>query len=123
MLNRAAAPADEFAMQVAVLSAGFAFGVAAFVAWLLVMLHHDRNHRMALIQAAHDRTRSHRRATLTAQHIPAPTTSTAPVVRAGSFCRVPGNIGYSKNGTVLVCESSASGRPRWRRAEALRAAS
>lgn len=110
-------------MQVAVLSAGFAFGIAAFGAWLLVMLHHDRNHRVALLEAAHERTRSHRRATLTAQHTPAMTTSTVPVVRAGSFCRVPGNIGYAKNGTMLVCESSTNGRPRWRRAEVFRAAS
>ena len=109
-------------MQVAVLGAGFALGVGAFVAWLLVMLHHDRVHRVALVEAAHERTRAHRRAALTAQHAPV-TTSTAPVVRAGSFCRVPGNVGYAKNGTVLVCESSDTGRPRWRRAEVFRAAS
>jgi hypothetical protein len=46
-----------------------------------------------------------------------------PVVRAGSFCRVPGNIGHSKNGTVLVCEANDHGRPRWRRAEVFQIAS
>ena len=110
-------------MQVAVLGAGFAFGVSAFVAWLLVMLHHDRVHRLALVEASHERTRAHRRAALAAQHGPVATRSTAPIVRAGSFCRVPGNIGYAKNGTVLVCEASTSGRPRWRRSEVFRAAS
>ena len=102
-------------MQVAVLSAGFAAGVGAFLAWLTVMLHHDRAHRWALMEASHERTRSHRRAALAAQHAPVATRSTVPVVRTGSFCRVPGNVGYAKNGTVLVCESSAHGRPRWRK--------
>ena len=36
-------------MHVAVLGAGFAFGVSAFVAWLVVMLWHDRAHRMQLL--------------------------------------------------------------------------
>jgi hypothetical protein len=75
-----------------------------------------------MVEASQERTRAHRRAALEAQHTPVATTSTA-VVRAGSFCRVPGNIGYTKNGTVLVCESTTSGRPRWRRAEVFRAAS
>jgi hypothetical protein len=110
-------------MHVAVLGVGFAAGVGAFVAWLAVMLHHDRAQRLALIAASHERTRSHRRAALTAQHTPVGTRSMVPAVRAGSFCRVPGNVGYAKNGTVLVCESSAKGRPRWRRAEVFRAAS
>jgi hypothetical protein len=38
------------------------------------------------------------------------------VVRAGSFCRIPGNYAYNKHGSVLVCEANASGRPRWRKA-------
>jgi len=102
-------------MQVAVLGAGFAVGVGAFLAWLTVMLHHDRVHRWALIEASHERTRSHRRVALAAQHEPVATTSTALVVRVGTVCRVPGNVGYAKNGAVLVCESSAHGRPRWRK--------
>ncbi len=110
-------------MQVAVLAAGFGAGVGAFLAWLAVMLHHDRAHRLALIEASHERTRSHRRAALAAQHAPVATRSTVPAVRAGSYCRVPGNIGYAKNGTVLVCESSAKGRPRWRRIEVFQRAS
>jgi hypothetical protein len=44
-------------------------------------------------------------------------------VRAGSFCRVPGNIGHDRNGTVMVCEANDRGRPRWRRAEVLKIAS
>ena len=110
-------------MQLAVIGAGFAAGVGAFLAWLTVMLHHDRAHRWALMEASHERTRSHRRAALAAQYAPVATTSTVPVVRTGSFCRVPGNVGYAKDGTVLVCESSATGRPRWRRAEAFQRAS
>jgi hypothetical protein len=103
-------------MQVAVLGAGFAVGVSVFVGWLLVMLHHDRNHRLAVIAASHEQTRSHRRAALAARYTPAPPTS-GPVVRAGSFCRVPGNVGHSKHGTILVCEATGAGRPRWRKAD------
>ncbi len=109
-------------MQVAVLEAGFAIGVGAFVAWLLVMLRHDRAHRMQLLATSHEHARLHRRAALAAQYAPAPR-PTVPVVRAGSFCRVPGNIGYSKNGTALVCEANHHGRPRWRRAEVFKIAS
>ena len=106
-------------MQVAVLEAGFAIGVTAFVAWLLVMLRNDRAHRLELIAATHEHARVHRRAALAAQYapIPAPSQAVVPVVRAGSFCRVPGNIGHNKHGAVLVCEANDRGRPRWRRAE------
>jgi hypothetical protein len=108
-------------MQISVLVAGFTFGVGAFVLWLTVMLHHDRAHRVAFITASHERTRSHRRAALAARSTPEPTPA-LPVVRAGSFCRVPGNVGFSKSGTVLVCETSGHGRPRWRRQTARAAA-
>ena len=112
-------------MQVAVLEVGFAIGVTAFAAWLLVMLRHDRAHRLQLIAATHEHTRMHRRAALAARYAPAPrpTQAVVPVVRAGSFCRVPGNIGHSKHGTVLVCEANDHGRPRWRRAEVFEIAS
>lgn len=109
-------------MQVAVLGAGFAAGVAMFVAWLAVMLRQDREHRVALLTATHEQTRSHRRAALAARYTPA-ARSSVPVVKAGSFCRVPGNIGHSKQGTVLVCEANGTGRPRWRRAEVFQRAS
>jgi hypothetical protein len=109
-------------MHVAVVGVGFAIGVTAFVAWLLVMLRHDRAHRMQLIASSHEHARMHRRAALAARYAPAPR-PTVPVVRPGSFCRVPGNIGHSKNGTVLVCEANDHGRPRWRRAEVFKIAS
>lgn len=54
-------------MQIAILGAGFALGVAAFVAWLAFMLRHERAHRMALIAATHEHRESHRRATLSAR--------------------------------------------------------
>jgi hypothetical protein len=109
-------------MQVTVLAAGFGIGVSLFVAWLLVMLRHDRTHRVQWIASSHEHARMHRRAALAAQYPPAPRPA-VPVVRPGSFCRVPGNIGHSKNGTVLVCEASDHGRPRWRRAEVFKIAS
>jgi hypothetical protein len=105
-------------MQTSVLGAGFVVGVVAFVGWLLVMLRHDKAHRLAVIAASHETTRSHRRAALSARYEPAPPMSApvVPVVRAGSFCRVPGNVGSTKHGTLLVCEANGSGRPRWRKA-------
>jgi hypothetical protein len=109
-------------MQVAVLGAGFAVGVIAFVGWLVVMLRHDKSHRLAVIAASQEHTRSHRRAALAARYAPDPLPS-GPVARPGSFCRVPGNVGHSKNGTILVCEASSSGRPRWRRADIYKIAS
>jgi hypothetical protein len=41
-----------------------------------------------------------------------------PVVRAGSFCRVPGAAAQNAHGDEMICSqgSSASARPRWRRA-------
>jgi hypothetical protein len=112
-------------MHVSVLMAGFTLGICVFGGWLMVMLRHDRAHRVALVAAAHEHTRSHRRATLSARYTPEVTPEVAPelpVVRAGSFCRVPGNFGYGKDGSVLVCEARGSGRPRWRRHTTSRAA-
>jgi hypothetical protein len=102
-------------MHVAVLGAGFAVGIAAFVAWLGVMLRQDRAHRLALIAATHEQTRGHRRAALAARREPEPVVTTRHVVRPGSFCRVPGSVGLSKRGATLVCEASTHGRPRWRK--------
>jgi hypothetical protein len=113
-------------MQETVLYAGFAFGVAVFGVWMVSMLRQDRAHRMALVEAAHEHIRYHRQATVAAQHVPGATVvarSEIPVVRAGSFCRVPGNVGQGKDGTALVCEENGAGRPRWRRAEAFKIAS
>jgi hypothetical protein len=115
-------PADDCPMQVTVLGAGFAVGVAVFVGWLTVMLRHDKAHRLALIEASHEHSRAHRRAAIEARYAPEPVAS-GPVARAGSFCRVPGNTGHSKNGTILVCEANGSGRPRWRKADIYKVAS
>jgi hypothetical protein len=112
-------------MQVSVLMAGFTLGMCAFVAWLMVMLRHDRAHRVALIEASHEQTRSHRRAALAARYTPEPVPEPEPelpVVRPGSFCRVPGHFASSKNGSVLVCEAHGNGRPRWRKHTARTAA-
>jgi hypothetical protein len=103
-------------MQVTVLYSGFIVGACAFGVWLVLMLRQDRTHRHALVAAAHERTRTHRRAARAATY-PSTPSPTVTVARAGSFCRVPGNVGHDKDGTVLVCESQDSGRPRWRRAE------
>jgi hypothetical protein len=108
-------------MQVSVLGAGFTLGICAFVAWLMVMLRHDKAHRVALVTASHEHTRAHRRAALAARYVPEAVPS-LPVVRAGSFCRVPGNLGCSKHGSVLVCEANGHGRPRWRKQQTRAAA-
>ena len=91
------------------------------------MLRQDRAHRLALVEA---RARAHAATTvrppLAARHVPgAPVVarSEIPVVRAGSFCRVPGNVGQGKDGAMLVCEENGAGRPRWRRAEVFKIAS
>jgi hypothetical protein len=109
-------------MQGAVLGVGFAVGMVVFTGWLLVMLRHEKAHRMAFVEVSREHTRAHRRAALEARYAPEPRQS-LPVVRAGSFCRVPGNVGQSKNGTMLVCEANGSGRPRWRRADVYELAS
>lgn len=109
-------------MQVAVLGAGFVVGVGAFVVWLAVMLRQDKAQRQALVAATQAHARWHRHVTRAARAESVPR-ATVPVVRAGSFCRVPGNVGHSKQGDVLVCQAQGSGRPRWRRAAALPVAS
>jgi hypothetical protein len=109
-------------MQVAVLYAGFAFAVATFGVWLVVMLRQDRAHRYEFAAVSQERARAHRRAALAARYVPAATRSTATVARAGTFCRIPGNVGVTKTGERLVCDSSGSGRPRWRRADLLKLA-
>jgi hypothetical protein len=113
-------------MQDTVMYAGLAFGVAVFGMWLVAMVRADRAHRLALVEDARARTDYHRQAAVAARYVPgAPVVARAeiPVVRAGSFCRVPGNVGQGKDGTMLVCEEQGTGRPRWRRAEVLEIAS
>jgi hypothetical protein len=92
-------------MQSTVLPLAFVGALGVFALWLVVMLRHERTHRVAIAPAT-------------------PITSvSASVTRPGSFCRVPGNIGHTKKGVVLVCEASPTGRPRWRRAEVFKIAS
>lgn len=110
-------------MQLAVIGTGlaigtgFAVGMALFAGWLTVMLHDDRAHRVALASASRAHASSHRRAARSARYVPEPA-PVMPVVRPGSFCRVPGNVAYSKHGTVLVCEATGGTRPRWRKSAA-----
>jgi hypothetical protein len=113
-------------MPVTVVYASFTFAVSAFGVWLVVMLRQDRAHRYGFAAESQERIRAHRRAALAARY--APTAATGPattrptatvVARAGTFCRVPGNVGYTKAGDRLVCEASGAGRPRWRRADLL----
>jgi hypothetical protein len=121
-------------MQHLVLPLAFVGSLAVFVAWLTVMLRHERARRVALVTTSQERSLAyclHAQAAQRASVAPRPDLAPSPataitsvsVVRAGSFCRVPGNVGRTKKGVVLVCEPSASGRPRWRRAEALKIAS
>jgi hypothetical protein len=109
-------------MQVSVLYAGFTIGVCGFGVWLVLMLRKDRAHRHALAVESHERTRAHRRAALDARYTPPSPRATVTVARVGAFCRVPGSVAHSKQGAVLVCEASATGRPRWRRAQPVPAA-
>jgi len=114
-------------MPVTVVYASFTFAVSAFGVWLVVMLRQDRAHRYGFASESHERVRAHRHAALAARYVPTATapattrpTATATVAaRAGSFCRVPGNVGYTKAGDRLVCQASGTGRPRWRRADLL----
>lgn len=103
-------------MQITVVGAAFIFGVSAFALWLVLMLRQEREHRFALVEASHQRTQSHRRAALDARRDPELAVTTQHVVRAGSFCRVPGSVGVTKRGDALVCEQMPHGRPRWRKA-------
>lgn len=108
-------------MQISVLVAGFTFAMCVFTGWVMVMVRHDRAHRVAMIEASHEQARSHRRSALAARYTPEATPE-LPVVRAGSFCRVRGAFAYSKNGHVLVCEAHGNARPRWRKRTARAAA-
>jgi hypothetical protein len=54
-------------MQIAIVGMGFAVGVVAFVAWLAFMLRQDKAHRMAVVEATYERTRSHRDAARSAR--------------------------------------------------------
>jgi hypothetical protein len=115
-------------MKVTVVYASFTFALSTFGVWLVVMLRRDRAHRYGFAAQSQERVRAHRHAALAARYAPTATASattrpTATVVaRAGTFCRVPGDVGYTKAGDRLVCQASGAGRPRWRRADLLKMA-
>jgi hypothetical protein len=104
-------------MQTASLWLGFVVGVAVFAAWLTYTLRQERDVRVAHVARTHERLASHRRATLTAHAVATVPTRAQHVVRPGSFCRVVGAVGATKRGVTLVCQPSATGRPRWVKAE------
>jgi hypothetical protein len=108
-------------MHTGVVAVAFVLGVGTFAAWLAFMIRHERSERLALAGQSRERVTSHRRDTLAARR--SSVTVAVPVVRPGAFCRVPGNIGRSKRGAVLICDEHSHGRPRWRQVEPLRAAS
>jgi hypothetical protein len=101
---------------------GFAIGVGLFAAWVAFLVRGQAKADVADQHHAHVVTLERRHAARAAS-APAPVArpiDTARVVRAGSFCRVPGSLARSGRGETMVCSPSANGRPRWRRADRLK---
>jgi hypothetical protein len=110
-------------MDTSVVMFGFLGGVGLFSAWLVVLLRGERYRHDALTRKIVDTELSKRRATRTARAESTAAVEPMPVVRPGSFCRVPGTVGRSSRGTLLVCSSAPHARPRWREARRLSRAS
>jgi hypothetical protein len=106
-------------MDTSVVMLGFLAGVGLFSAWIVVLLRDERYRHDEHVRQRHDIERSRRRATLAARAESTLAPETMPVVRPGSFCRVPGTVGRSRRGTLLVCSSVPQARPRWREARRL----
>jgi hypothetical protein len=106
-------------MDTSVVMLGFLGGVGLFSAWILVLLRGERYRQDEHARQVHDAERSRRRATIAARVEPTAPIESMPVVRPGSFCRVPGTVGRSRRGTLLVCSSVPQARPRWREARRL----
>jgi hypothetical protein len=86
----------------------FVLGILPFALWTCWMLREDHAIRTAeLVATPHGQARRH----------PAPERQQQFVdVRAGSFCRVSGAIGFTRSGEAVVCTPSTLGiRARWRR--------
>jgi hypothetical protein len=113
-------------MDTSVVTFGFFGAVGLFAAFLGVLLRAERSHRDEHARRILDAEHSRRRATRAARvesAVPTETVEPMPVVRPGSFCRVPGTVGRSRRGTLLVCSSAPQARPRWREARRLSRAS
>jgi hypothetical protein len=116
-------------MDTSVVMLAFLGAVGLFAAFLVVLLRADRSHRDEHARRILDAEHSRRRATMAARTESAVPTETVvtietmPIVRPGSFCRVPGTVGRSRRGTLLVCSSVPEARPRWREARRLSRAS
>jgi len=100
---------------------GFAVGIGLFACWVAHLVRDQARADVVDRNRAHVVTLERRRAAHAASApAPAPLAlqiDTARVVRAGSFCRVPGSVARSGRGETMVCTTSANGRPRWRRAD------
>ncbi|MEX1007061.1 MAG: hypothetical protein WD271_04360 [Acidimicrobiia bacterium] len=86
----------------------FALALVPFGLWTWWMVRADRSVRDARPASATD-------ADVRPLPGPEPEPQVA-LVRLGSYCRVPGSIGFAPSGAALVCTASAPGAPpRWRR--------
>jgi hypothetical protein len=106
-------------MDTSVVMLGFLGGIALFSVWLVVMLQSERFRQDEHARRLVHRQQSKRRATRAARAESTVPVESMPVVRPGSFCRVPGTVGRSSRGALLVCSSVPSARPRWREARRL----
>jgi hypothetical protein len=122
-LNTTRSESDEHRMDTSVVMLGFLGGVGLFSAWLVVLLRGERYRHDAYAEKIRDTELSNRRATMTARAESTAPADPPPIVRPGSFCRVPGTVGRSSRGTLLVCSSVPQARPRWREARRLSRAS
>jgi hypothetical protein len=110
-------------MNTLVLSLMFFAGLGLFAIWLFWTLRSERVRAQALREQARRNALASRRATRAARRESTLPIETIPVVRAGSFCRVPGSYARNTHGAVLVCANERKGRPRWRHADQLSRAS
>jgi hypothetical protein len=109
-------------MDTSVIMLGFFGAVVLFTVGLLVLLRDERCRHAEHARLVSESAQSRRHATIAAR-----AESTAPVempvVKPGAFCRVPGTVGRSSSGTLLMCSSVPQARPRWREARRLSRAS
>ena len=110
-------------MNTLVIDLLFLGGLGLFATWLSWTLRSERVRAQALREQARHRTLASRRATRAARRESTTPIEMVAVVRAGSFCRVPGSYARNSHGAVLVCANERRGHPRWRHADSLRRAS